>query len=292
MSLDVHSIAEQVLSPGRFFAAPPHRLRMEHVASERLGWELFRGHLLDPAHARQQFCFAAWNVYLDTESATAPSPLLSLKWRRQRDLSCHAKHPDARLRSLRRVALRVRHRAAKKWVTELVGTVDTRQLPADAVIDELSKYVLMAVIGTSRLPIVSLDSPLPAYSLGELCYLGSLPAGSTPWTDSMALLAAVLERQRASRNGQSPGNRPTCDRRTRPAARGRHTVRSRSRGIDLGRLAIRLVSHDVQPRGLVALTICPADDRTAANAGSGRTSWLRTGVGHRQLHATSWRPAT
>ena len=56
---------------------PPRRridLRIEHVASERLGWELFRGHLLDPAHARQQFCFAAWNVYLDTASATVRLP--------------------------------------------------------------------------------------------------------------------------------------------------------------------------------------------------------------------------
>ena len=48
----VEELVKSVLSPGRFFVASPGRLWVERVERVALPFEIFRGHLLDPAHTR------------------------------------------------------------------------------------------------------------------------------------------------------------------------------------------------------------------------------------------------
>src|SRR5947208_176843 len=60
-------------------------------------------------------------------------------------------------------------RPTHKWVRELVGTISLdRFADADELRDELIGLLFQAVVGCSRLPLQSVEAPLPAYSLGWL----------------------------------------------------------------------------------------------------------------------------
>jgi hypothetical protein len=63
-------------------------------------------------------------------------------------------------------------RQTQKWIHELVGsiTVDTFAL-REELCDELIAMLFHAVVGTSRLPLTSVEAPLPGFSLGELAYV-------------------------------------------------------------------------------------------------------------------------
>ncbi len=190
MMLDVASVAERVLSPGRFFVAPPNSLRIEHIADECIGWEVFRGHLVDPARGGELVRFEAWNVFVDGPQAPAPSPLLSLKWHGDqqtfyvtRQILVHAFEACEDTPGV------ILSRPVRKWVAELVATVATTRILTELVV---ASRTVSAVIGTSRLPITSLESPLPAFSLGELAYLPELPTGGEPRRDPIALLEQAL----------------------------------------------------------------------------------------------------
>src|SRR5262249_38321273 len=61
----------------------------------------------------------------------------------------------------------IESRETTKWVRELVGTTTGAAASSDAV----TGAIFQAVIGTSRLPLTSLESPLPAFSLGRLAYI-------------------------------------------------------------------------------------------------------------------------
>src|SRR6202521_1707082 len=78
----VPAAIEKALCPGCFFVATPQRLRIEHVAAQRVPWEIFRGHLLEGAHARESAEFEAWNLFLDNGHAANSAPLISIKWQR------------------------------------------------------------------------------------------------------------------------------------------------------------------------------------------------------------------
>ncbi len=162
------------------------------MVAEDLPWEVFRGHLLDPAHARSRARFASWHVYLD-DAERAPAPLISLKFQVEparlfvtRQILTHAfeAYEDAPGVILTR--------PVQKWVAELIGTLELEGLRGD-LNEELSSYVLLSVIGTSRLPITSLESPLPAFSLGQLAYLPRLAESDHSGTDPLAYLRAALD---------------------------------------------------------------------------------------------------
>ena len=84
-------------------------------------------------------------------------------------------------------------RPVEKWVRELVGTVDLARLPRKELPHELGIYLMLAVVGTSRLPITSLESPLPAFSLGQLAYLPSLSGSEETWTDPIAMFRSAVD---------------------------------------------------------------------------------------------------
>ena len=52
---------------------------------------------------------------------------------------------------------------------------------------------MLAVIGTSRLPITSLEAPLPAFSLGQLAYFPNLVSRElSSWVDPVCMLGKAL----------------------------------------------------------------------------------------------------
>ena len=188
----IEAAVRRALNPGRFFVAPPARLRVEHTADHTLAWEVFRGHLIEPAHTRQSIVADLWNLFLDEESLSL-APLVSVIH------ETNAKRAYVTRQILVYGAEAYEEspgviftRDVQKWVRELVATIDVGEVAADALAEKLEQGLLLAVVGISRLPITSLESPLPAYSLGQLGYCPILPDGDDPFTDSIAFLAAAL----------------------------------------------------------------------------------------------------
>lgn len=188
----ISDAVERALRPGCFFVAPPAALRIEQVADESVRWEIFQGTLLDPAHTRQTQRFAAWHLFVDAGEAVA-EPLTSLRW--QAD--------EGRVYVTRQILCRgfeayedepgvIRSRPVEKWSAELVGTAQVDPDRSAALAAELSRLVYLAIVGTSRLPITSLETPLPAFSLGQIAYLPQLANGPQPWTDPLGFLAAAM----------------------------------------------------------------------------------------------------
>ncbi len=198
MSDTVGVAVDKALCPGCFFVAKPRRLRIEHVATEQVPWEIFRGHLLDPAHARESAEFETWNVFLDGSPEPGGAPLISIKWQRAgrrlyivRQILSHGfeayEDPPGVILS----------RPVHKWVSELTGTIELDRLESDALPAELARYVFLAVVGSSRLPITSLESPLPDFSLGKLAYLPELSDSHAHQSDPIALVQSALALDRA-----------------------------------------------------------------------------------------------
>jgi hypothetical protein len=191
----IRTAVAEALSPGRFFVSAADRLRIVHAADEDVAWEIFRGHLLDASRTRQRRTFEAWNVFLvGPADEAADAPRLSIKL----DVD------EGRLFVTRNILMYgweayeqapgvIASRPAQKWMPELVGTLDLGRFDTTAALRvELSTYVLLAVIGTSRLPITSIEAPLPAFMLGELAYLPHATAASQPLTDPRSLVEQMF----------------------------------------------------------------------------------------------------
>ncbi len=191
----VRAAVESSVSAGHFFVTHPHRLRIESRRDEEVAWETFRGHLLESSHCAHSRRCDSWHVFVDDEHSLAPVPLLSVHW-----------DDDAQeIVILRRILTHgfeayedapgvILSRPAQKWVRELVATFDDAATSEQEVIAEISTCVFLAVIGTSRLPITSLESPLPAFSLGQLAYFPNLDRDDGAWwIDPLDVLRAALD---------------------------------------------------------------------------------------------------
>ncbi len=142
---------------------------------EEISWEIFRGRLLDPAHTRETRSFVAWNVFQKDGDTLASEPLLAVKLDAAigqihvvRALLCHVwASADA-------ASNVIECREQLKWVRELVGTIAIASIANDEELrEELQILLVAAVRGTSRLPLNSVEAPLPAFSLGQLAYFGT-----------------------------------------------------------------------------------------------------------------------
>jgi len=165
---EVRACVLAALAPKRFRGELAKALRLEERV-ETLRWEIFRGHLLDPHQTRQERTFTSWLVYLDHDCAE-PTLALRLDARAAqlyviRSLLVHGHEPFEEEGV-------IRSRAVVKWQRELVGTIDLAVPPCSADLqDWIEHYLFLALIGTSRLPVTSLESPLPVFALGKLSYL-------------------------------------------------------------------------------------------------------------------------
>lgn len=194
----VRAIVAEAMRPVHFYVGPQNKLAWEHVGNEEVAWELFHGRLLDAMQTRQRQTFEAWNVYLDETSGRSAEPLLSIKWdaRGQRLFITRAIYSYAweGYDAGDNVFL---SRETRKWLRELIAFIDLAglsdvQLLRKAIVTGL----FQAVVGVSRLPLTSIEAPLPAFSLGELAYFhqSSVPDadGATPMRSPQDLLEQAL----------------------------------------------------------------------------------------------------
>ncbi|HYV38950.1 MAG TPA: hypothetical protein VE988_24915 [Gemmataceae bacterium] len=168
----IRSHIDDVIGSRHFVASGPlSQLECEHQPSETIAWELFRGQLV-PAHlTRQQRIFSSWNIFGEDETGRSGEPLLSVKLDRERSelhvvrgLLCYVWEGYD---SGGNVYL---SREVQRWTQELVGTLSLRTTQTQDLSGELSRLLYHAVVGTSRLPLTSVQTPLPAWSLGRLGY--------------------------------------------------------------------------------------------------------------------------
>jgi hypothetical protein len=189
----LRDLAADVLRPANFLVRPPLALIAE-TAEEELPWEIFRGRLLDPAHTRIRRRFEARNLFLIADGRRPVESLLSLKFDRT----------AAEVHVVRAVECYVWEgyhagdnvylsRETRKWVRELVGTVRFREFATAAEVkDELISLVFHAVVGASRLPLTSVEAPLPAFSLGQLAYCYRAGGPETPAPAVAAFVKSAL----------------------------------------------------------------------------------------------------
>ena len=193
-------IISQVMRPGCFFTGRGVGLKLEHIEREDEFWEIDRGRLLSAGQTRNARSFECWNVRLQCPESFSSEPVISVKLdlgggsiHVTRSLLCYAWEGFAAEENV------ILSREVQKWVPELVGTIDLGELLTEADLgEELAALIYRAVVGTSRLPLTSVESPLPSFSLGQLGYFPAL-AGKSIAADQAnsltvpELLAAGLE---------------------------------------------------------------------------------------------------
>jgi hypothetical protein len=168
----IRAVITDVLLPGHFYTGPDMVLRWHPVVREEVPWEIFHGRLLDSTQTRLRQIFEIWKIYQVLPNGPAPQPVLAIYL----DAAAHVLYVT---RSLECYAWEGYHAGENvylshevhKWVRELVGSIDAHRFPdVDALRDELICLLFHAVVGASRLPLTSVESPLPAFSLGQLAY--------------------------------------------------------------------------------------------------------------------------
>jgi hypothetical protein len=167
----IRCLAADALRPAHFFLTPGLTLALNHTEPEVISWEVLHGRLLDPAHTNRRQDFETWNLFLIGDHGPLPEPLLSLKLDASagelhvvRALECYAWEA---YEAGERVFLT---REVRKWVRELTGTIRLAQFSnGEDLRDEIICRLFLAVVGT-RLPLTSVESPLPGFSLGRLAY--------------------------------------------------------------------------------------------------------------------------
>ena len=165
--LAVSHVIDDAMQPGHFFVAPDLPLTWTAARSESIAWEIFRGRLLDATQTRQVQTFLSWHVEQHGE------PLISVKLdiysgqvHVTRGLQCHVWEGYDAGGGV------IDSREAVKWTRELVGTIRLdRCADLEELRDELICLLWQAVVGTSRLPLTSVEAPLPAFVFGQLHYL-------------------------------------------------------------------------------------------------------------------------
>lgn len=139
-------------------------------------WELFRGHALDKTKTRERRKFLSWALFDRNDD----EPVLAVRWdtaagrihvtRSILSRTVEANETVGGVVDLRDVVRRIR---------ELVGTVDLETaVTAGDLRRRLAELVLLGVVGLSRLPLTSVDAPLPEFTLGRLGYDSRSTSGS------------------------------------------------------------------------------------------------------------------
>lgn len=179
--LAVGELIDDAMRPGHFFVAPELRLSWIAAKSEKIRWEIFRGRLLDAAQTREEKSFLSWHVLEEN----APEPTISVKldvYERRihvtRGLLCYIHEGFDAGGGV------IETREVQKWTRELVGTINLDNFEdREPLRDELICLIWQAIVGTNRLPLTSLEAPLPAFSFGKLHYLFQSDTPDAPMTN-------------------------------------------------------------------------------------------------------------
>ncbi|MBI3823586.1 MAG: hypothetical protein HY289_13030 [Planctomycetes bacterium] len=181
--LAVGQLIDDAMRPGHFFVAPDLHLTWVAAKSETIRWEIFRGRLVEAAQTRQEKTFLSWHIL----EADATEPTISVKLdvherciHVTRGLLCYVWEGHE-------VGGVIESREVVKWTRELVGTIMLADFTdREPLRDELICLIWQAIVGTSRLPLTSVEAPLPAFSFGQLHYVYRDDAGTSPmmsWQD-------------------------------------------------------------------------------------------------------------
>lgn len=168
---EIRRVLDMSFAPCHFFLGPRMELKFEHQ-SEEISWEIFKGRLLEPAHTRIRQEFEAWNAYWVDGERRSEEPILALKL----DFAARQLHVVRAIHSYVWEGFDaggnvIETREITRWVRELVGTIHLSEFKTGSdLLDEIICLLFQAVVGTSRLPLTSLENPLPAFTLGQLSY--------------------------------------------------------------------------------------------------------------------------
>lgn len=176
----IASLLTRLLQPAHFVVAAPLRFQWQSDVAQTIPWELHHGRLLDVSQTRRQETFRSWTMTSVVDGVAATEPTIALHWQAServvhvvRGLLCHVQDAYDAGGNV------ILTRDAARWTRELVATVrldDFTDLGSLA--DELMGCLWLAVIGTSRLPLTSLEAPLPDFVLGRLTYVYRGPDAS------------------------------------------------------------------------------------------------------------------
>jgi hypothetical protein len=193
---EIRAVIADAVAPRHFFIGDGLELEWEHASAENIPWEIYKGRLLDASQTRERHTFEAWNIYCIDEFGRSTEPLLSVKLDAEtgeihvvRAILCYAWEAYESSENV------IESRETTKWDRELVGTFDLPNLSSvNQVSDRLGETLFRAVIGTSRLPLTSVEAPLPAFSLGRLAFLSrfQLPSAEAGPTRSWGNLLALM----------------------------------------------------------------------------------------------------
>jgi len=188
---EIRTAVNQVLRSGCFFVAPGGDLQIEYHPAAACPWELYRGHLLGRSQTRLEKVFECWNVNVCHQEPSLSGPLLSVKFTsNERVIYVCRNILMLGWEASEEAGRAILGRETWKWTAELVGTIPLAGVSGEEELRRrLSRCIFLAVVGTSRLPITSLESPLPGFSLGQLGYLPSrVEPGDQPLSSSGELI--------------------------------------------------------------------------------------------------------
>jgi hypothetical protein len=194
--LTVGQLIDELMQPGHFFVAPDLHLTWTSARAEDMPWEIFRGRLLPPSQTRQQARFLSWHV-----AEEGGEPMLSVRL----DVNAGVVHMTRGIlcyiwEGYDAGGGVIESREVQRWTTELVGSAELDRFPdIEELRDELVCLVWQAIVGTSKLPLNSVEAPLPTFTFGQLHYV------YRPWTVDLQepmrdwqLAPALMERPELS----------------------------------------------------------------------------------------------
>jgi hypothetical protein len=191
---EIRTAVNQVLRSECFFVAPAGDVQVEYHAAASCRWEIFRGHLLGARQTRLEKTFESWNVSIRHHAPSLNGPILSVKFSPlerviyvTRNILLFGWEPSEAAGNV------VESQETQIWTAELAGTISLVAVGEAELRRRLSHCIFLAVVGTSRLPITSLESPLPGFSLGQLGYVSWRAApGDRPLSSPRELIDQAL----------------------------------------------------------------------------------------------------
>jgi hypothetical protein len=179
----VREVIADVMRPAHFFAGLTIGLQWQE-ATEVTPWEIYQGRLLNSAQCGQRRTFEAWHVFRLGSEGLSDEPLLALRY----DAEAGEVHITRAVYSYVTEGYDAGgsvflSRQTRRWLRELVGTLKLSDFAnAEELGDEIICRLFHAVVGASRLPLTSVEAPLPDFSLGELsyCYRLDVASGEGP----------------------------------------------------------------------------------------------------------------
>ena len=200
--VELRRIIETAIRPGQFFVAPSLNLIWDYQAHETTYWELFRGQAMDHTQTRRQQSFEVWAIR-EQNGGSQTEPLLAVRLdlpanaiHVTRSIACHAFESYSEGNA-------ILSRETIRRSRELVGSIDLNRLVTAAEIeDELIALIYFALVGTSRLPLTSIEAPLPQFTFGQLGYCWRCNAGTEPFRaiDEWLIAARTSEISRAEKS--------------------------------------------------------------------------------------------